>query len=279
MTLFCTKVSLGSEQSISNGSGSWTTINFDTEDFDDDGMHNNSTNKSRLTAQRDGDYIFNAYIPWAANGSGIRWVKIKKYLNAGGSEDYAVVNVVPVSSSDLSEMCISATVNMAANDYVQIEVMQTSGGSLSIASTIVLTSYVTSPIVARVYHNTSQTISNVTWTALAFNSETFDTDTLHDTSTNNSRLTVERDGYYRINANASFASNSTGNRRMRFRVNGSTDWAAIKQNAVSGTTHDLSLSTLVRLSSSDYIEVEVYQNSTGSLSVPASPVFSIEQVG
>ena len=63
----------------------------------------------------------------------------------------------------------------------------------------------------RVFHNASQSITNSTLTALAFNSERFDqaggvASTMHDTVTNNSRLTAIYAGVYMIGGTIRWAS-------------------------------------------------------------------------
>ena len=58
-----------------------------------------------------------------------------------------------------------------------------------------------SAVGARAYHDASQSISNSSATSLALNQERYDTDTIHDLSTNNSRLTAPSDGYYHIEGN------------------------------------------------------------------------------
>ena len=46
----------------------------------------------------------------------------------------------------------------------------------------------------------TQNIVNTTYTALTFSAEQFDTDAIHDTSTNTSRFTVTTPGIYQMNA-------------------------------------------------------------------------------
>src|SRR5678815_4874680 len=75
---------------------------------------------------------------------------------------------------------------------------------------------------ARVYHNTTQSIANNTNVALAFNSERFDTDTIHDLSTNNSRLTCRTAGTYLLLGHFGTAANATGRRVIAIRLTGST---------------------------------------------------------
>lgn len=56
----------------------------------------------------------------------------------------------------------------------------------------------------RVYNNANISIPNATYTALQFNSEDFDTDNMHDNTTNNTRLTCKTAGIYLITGSVSF---------------------------------------------------------------------------
>src|SRR5919108_3473294 len=61
----------------------------------------------------------------------------------------------------------------------------------------------------RVFHNATQSITTATETALAFNSERWDTafgsaSTQHDTATNNSRLTAQYAGKYLVVGHVGF---------------------------------------------------------------------------
>jgi hypothetical protein len=63
---------------------------------------------------------------------------------------------------------------------------------------------------ARVYHNANQTFTAGLYASVAFNSEVFDFGDLHDTSTNNSRITVPTDyaGYWFVLASWRWSSPS-----------------------------------------------------------------------
>lgn len=136
---------------------------------------------------------------------------------------------------------------------------------------------------ARVYHNANQSISNTTITALAFNSERFDTDTTHDTSSNNSRLTCKTAGKYQITGQVRWASNATGIRLVFLRVNGSDSIAAVSRLSTGTVNDDLNVTTVWSLAVNDYVEVCVYQDSGGSLNVTVasnfSPEFMMHRVG
>ena len=129
---------------------------------------------------------------------------------------------------------------------------------------------------ARVYNNADQSIPNNSATALTFNSETFDTDTIHDTSTNTGRLTCKTAGIYEISASVAFAAHSTGTRALYFYLNGATTIAQVRLRATPDGRTMLNLNTQYSLSVNDYIELYAYQNSSGALSVNADDRFGCE---
>ena len=126
----------------------------------------------------------------------------------------------------------------------------------------------------RVYHNATQSISSATETTVAFNSERIDqagnaADTMHDNSTNNSRLTCRYAGVYQITVTIEWAA-SPGITYIRFRKNG-TDYIA-RNGFVAGTALDAryqTLTTLYPLAVNDYVEVRVWQQG-GTINILAS---------
>lgn len=135
----------------------------------------------------------------------------------------------------------------------------------------------------RVY-GVQQSIATATWTVLAFASEHYDTDTMHDTSTNNSRLTVTTAGKYHISGHVGFEANATGIRAIAIKTNGTSDFLAVQNaNAVSGAPHYLSISADYNLSAGDYVELVVYQTSGGALNIVRlanyTPEFGMTKVG
>src|SRR3990167_9330990 len=62
----------------------------------------------------------------------------------------------------------------------------------------------------RVYHNAAQAITTGTQPDLAFNSERFDNDTMHSTSSNTGRITSTTAGRYLACVNIEFEANATG---------------------------------------------------------------------
>lgn len=136
---------------------------------------------------------------------------------------------------------------------------------------------------ARVHHNAHQAIPNTTPTTLAFNTELYDTDTIHDTVTNNSRLTCKTAGKYVICASLRFAGNATGYRIFEVWLNGTIRIACSNQDNLGSTNVRETLTHIYPLIIGDYVEVKVFQNSGGPLNIEFviaySPVFEMQRIG
>lgn len=115
-----------------------------------------------------------------------------------------------------------------------------------------------SDISCRVTQNVGTSLST-TWTAIAFNLETFDTDTMHDNVTNNTRITFKTAGKYMVGGGWYGTTNTvTG---IRIRLNGTTVIAtAVDGNAGTNLEYN-SIATLYTFAVNDYIELQGYSNS------------------
>ena len=135
---------------------------------------------------------------------------------------------------------------------------------------------------AIVTHNANQSVANATLTALAFNTEAADNNAIHDTATNNSRLTLNKVGLWLVHGSATFALNATGDRFLQIRVNGDANNRPGNNSRGGSATLSpgVEVTALVRASAvTDYVELMAYQNSGGALNVetsaaPTSPRFS-----
>ena len=132
---------------------------------------------------------------------------------------------------------------------------------------------------AHAFSTVNQTISDNTWTAIAFNSDYWDTDNMHSTTLNTSRMTTITPGKYRYTAHASFVSNVTGIRGMRFKRNGTSQGVTLVQTSSVLTLNPVLLVCVYEfnLLLSDYVEVEVYQNTGGNLDI-FDHWFTIEKI-
>lgn len=123
---------------------------------------------------------------------------------------------------------------------------------------------------ARIFNSANIATVTATQTLLTYDSELYDTDGMHSTSVNTSRLTCTVAGRYTIGAAVRWASNATGYRQVFFRLNGGTVIGSIIQPAVSGATTDQVINVPYMLAVGDYVECYVVQASGGNLDVAAA---------
>lgn len=137
--------------------------------------------------------------------------------------------------------------------------------------------YLSSPPRVRVYNSANISIPNGTLTALTFNSERFDSDTMHSTAANTGRITFTTAGGYDVGCGVAFAANATGQRDCSIRLNGTTPIAYDARAAAPATVDTVfCISTFYEFAAGDFIEVYVFQNSGAALNVRASGNISPE---
>lgn len=123
---------------------------------------------------------------------------------------------------------------------------------------------------AFLYKSAPQTIPNATWTAVTFDSESWDTNGFHSTTTNTSRITIPAGlaGKYEFNARGFFVPSAVGIRYIAIYINGVN--YRIAYFPASANDFAIALNTKFNLSAGDYLEVYVYQSSGGNLNFYAS---------
>lgn len=124
----------------------------------------------------------------------------------------------------------------------------------------------------RAIRTTNQSIATATSTAISFDSESFDTAAMHDTSVNTSRVTFTIAGIYQVSGTVMFASNATNSRDVWLQLNGTTRIAEAATTANSTDVWACSLSTLVKVAANEYVELLVFQTSGGNLNALAAPL-------
>lgn len=137
--------------------------------------------------------------------------------------------------------------------------------------------FLANPPSCRVYHSAAQTIAHNTPVALAFNSERLDTDNMHDTVTNNSRITFNAAGLYVITASVQWQAAATGTRYLLIWHNTGAN-LVLNQISAAGTaeSHAMSCTTIYKCASGTYVECRVYQFSGAALNIQASASYSPE---
>lgn len=137
----------------------------------------------------------------------------------------------------------------------------------------------------RVYNNANISIGNAATQFVTFNSERYDTDSIHSTSVNTGRLTIPFAGKWLVTCAVSFAANATGARAIQIWLNAATVIATTFVPAVGGgtLTTDIAVSTVYQFAANDYLELGVYQSSGGNLNLlygaGYSPEFAVAFLG
>jgi hypothetical protein len=115
-TLPAVRATLGTEESIPGG-GAETTLDWAAEDFDTGGMHDNTTNNSRLVAPVAGVYQINVAVRWNETNSNAHYLAI---YNSSASRLASVAQTAPPSGS--WDQAVSTLYRLTAGDYVQAKV-------------------------------------------------------------------------------------------------------------------------------------------------------------
>ena len=129
--------------------------------------------------------------------------------------------------------------------------------------------FLSQPPVLTATQGTGQSIPNTAWTSLALDVTSADTYGMHSNVTNNSRATAVVAGWYLVCGSVNWTPNSTLNRGIRLAKNGTAivGSGAFRLATGAGQTDGMGSSSLLTyLNIGDYVEVQVWQNSGGSLS-------------
>lgn len=132
-----------------------------------------------------------------------------------------------------------------------------------------------------VHRSTTQSINNSTDTAVLWDVEDLDTDAIHSTSSNTSRMTIVTPGKYRAYGVTEWAGNATGGRDAWFTINGSGSYWKARESTPVATANTfvlLSGPLPVTLIAGDYVELWVRQSSGAALNIAISSYFGLEYI-
>jgi hypothetical protein len=118
----------GMQSSVTSiSSGSWTTVAFNTEGWDDAAFHDNVTNNSRLTIPSGGDgrYLITAGAEMAMTDNGDYGIAIPLNGTRGTCVEYHDDGAL----TENSKLSISCIFNLAATNYVELQLFQQSGAA------------------------------------------------------------------------------------------------------------------------------------------------------
>ena len=121
----------------------------------------------------------------------------------------------------------------------------------------------------RVYKSGAQTITTNTTTTVTWDSETFDSDGMHDTSTNNSRLTAIVAGKYIVGSTLVYSEVSDHMIAILLTKNGSYIAGHEQNTPVGGSNfhNGISVTTLIDLAADDYVSVRTEHKRGSNLDI------------
>lgn len=271
-----------------------TTVDLNTEDFDTASMHDNSTNNSRLTAQKVGTFLLGGQASFAANATNGRDIVLRR---DGGTEISQGSALAGTASESTAVHATALWRASAVGQYVEMRALQRSGGALNVQA---LTFY--SPVfwaveldgpTCRVTRSAAKGIpheadpSQGTGTAVDFSSTRWEEDSSMWDAGQPTRLVVPASiapGTIAVPwGGVIWAANATGMRRLSIRhvsaTGGAIEVARLYQPALTSDVHGQTVWTAWKVNPGDYFELVVGQSSGGSLNLnktaEASPEFGL----
>jgi hypothetical protein len=259
-------------------------VGFPTEDFDTENIHDTVANTTRLTIKTPGLYQIEGYTEPAELPVG-NTPTLNVYKNGTllGPSPYMLGG-----SSNTGRGRVSGTAFLVAGDYLELQFINAGNNTLTISraylSAVLVGSGRTVTPFALAWHSAAVSIPNDVFTTLALDSEVSDNDAIHDTVTNNSRLTCRTAGVYSISGRVGYVANTTGLRGAKVLKNGTTFVSnMVFQAAPAPDGTYVETHTIVELAVGDYVELQAWQKSGGALntlsSSGVSPSLSMVKIG
>lgn len=115
--------------------------------------------------------------------------------------------------------------------------------------------------------------SSGNWLPITFNSERADIYGLHSTSSNTDRITLDRAGWWLVVGHILWSGAGGSTRNGRIRVNAAT---VIGEHAGSTSIISYPVSAIYKFAANDYVTLEGYQDSGGTITISASGNYSPE---
>jgi hypothetical protein len=122
-------------------------------------------------------------------------------------------------------------------------------------------------------------VANFTHTPIPFDSEIYDSNGMHSTVTNTTRLTVVESGNYIIAGNVYWDGLTTGTNDLWLRLNGASALEAQMQMSTAATSYGHGLSTMRLMGAGEYVELMVFQDSGAAKLLAALSQFGMARIG
>jgi len=122
---------------------------------------------------------------------------------------------------------------------------------------------------ARVFNDANITVSNNTLTNLTFNQERYDTDSMHSTSSNTDRLTINTAGKYHVGVVGQWVTDTVGRRQICIYLNETTFIGCQGWDTNQNAEVDFQVSTVWDFVAGDFVVITVFHTEGGNLDIVA----------
>jgi len=123
----------------------------------------------------------------------------------------------------------------------------------------------------RVQKTSTQSINSATLATLSFDTELFDTDSMHSNVTNNGRITFNTAGLYVVSAGVVYATSVTRGELIIDLVPNAGGETGRIVDVIYGSGERFNCTTIYKFSAADYIEAKAFHESGTARTVNATP--------
>lgn len=127
-----------------------------------------------------------------------------------------------------------------------------------------------------VYTSSGFSLPNNTVTPITFDSEILDTDTMHDTSSNTTRITIRTPGLYLFIGRVVFSISGAGRRLAALAKNGTPITVQESPPFSGSVAAQAAVVTLLKLAVNDYIELDAFQSSGSAMTLASGATAGCE---
>lgn len=141
--------------------------------------------------------------------------------------------------------------------------------------------FLANPPAAQAYMSAAQTINDAAITTLLYNSEVFDTDTMHSTAVNTNRLTFTSAGLYLIGVQAFFSADADYElAAVGIRNSGGVTMAQANDSGTDiNTDMAVGITRLQKMTAGDWVDTWCYQDNVSGNTNTCNAVFWAVRLG
>jgi hypothetical protein len=119
------------DMSVPNGTGTFTDVQFDTESYDSGGLFD-PAQPDRVTVPIAGVYALMGGARWTANATGVRSAFLRKNDEPGAG--FLAASTIAAFATEPTRQSVATIARLQPGDFIELEVEQSSGGALNLAS-------------------------------------------------------------------------------------------------------------------------------------------------